>query len=107
MVSICGECLERAGLKMPHGARGIIDCSIVPRVGDLVHCDNNFGTIHGFVKQVKEFRGDTVIVGTAYEDESRDYTFEASVIYGVLTEAFCYLWGEQVYCRSQDEKDGE
>lgn len=106
---IHGECLERAGLKIPHGAYAIIDCSITPRIGDLVHCDNNLGTIHGFIKQVKEFRGDTVIVGTLYEDESRDFTFEASVIYGVVTEAFCKLWGKQVYCRLADhtnEKGG-
>lgn len=99
MRSISGDCLEKAGLKIPHGAKAIIDCSISPQIGDLVHCDNAFGTIHGFVKQVKEFRGDTVIVGTLYEDESRDFKFEASVIYGVVTEAFCELWGNQVYCR--------
>ena len=103
---IQGDCLERVGLKIPHTAYAIIDCSITPKVGDLVHCDNEFGTIHGFIKQVKEFKGDTVIVGTAYEDESRDYTFEASVIYGVLTEAFDKLFGKQVYCRPT-EKDGE
>lgn len=95
--SICGDCLEKAGLHIPHGGYAIIDCSISPKVGDLVHCDNRFGTIHGFIKQVKGFRGETVIVGTAYEDESKDYTFEASVIYGVVTEAFCKLWGKQVY----------
>lgn len=103
---IRGDCLERAGLRIPHGALAIIDCSITPQIGDLVHCDNEFGTIHGYIKQVKEFRGETIIVGTAYEDESRDYTFEASVIYGVLTEAFCGLWRKQVYCR-QTEKGGE
>lgn len=106
---IYGDCLERAGLKIPHGANAIVDCSITPKVGDLVHCDNKFGTIHGFIKQVKEFKGDTVIVGTSYIDESRDFTFEASAIYGVVTEAFCKLWGKQVYCRPADnptEKGG-
>lgn len=111
---INGDCLEKAGLHMPHGAYAIVDCSISPKVGDLVHCDNHLGTIHGFIKQVKEFRGDTVIVGTQYEDESRDYTFEASVIYGVVTEAFCKLWCKQVYCRDskfdkqrkEDESNG-
>lgn len=106
MEHITGDCLENAGLRIPNGANAIIDCSITPKVGDLVHCDNEFGTIHGFIKQVKEFRGETVIVGTAYADESMDYTFEASVIYGVLTEAFCKVWGKRVYCRPT-EKGGE
>ena len=108
--NIYGDCLEKAGLKIPHEAYAIIDCSISPKVGDLVWCDNYLGTIYGFIKQVKEFKGDTVIVGTAYEDESRDFTFEASVIYGVVTEAFCKLWHKQVYCRDvahPTEKGGE
>lgn len=100
--SIKGDCLEKAGLRIPHGGWAIIDCSISPTVGDLVYCDNEFGTIHGFIKQVKEFRENTVIVGTAYEDESKDYTFEASVIYGVVTEAFCKLFGRQVYNRVEE-----
>ena len=104
---IQGDCLERAGLRIPRGANAIIDCSISPKVGDLVHCDNSFGTIHGFIKQVKEFRGDTVIVGTAYEDESRDYAFEASVIYGVVTEAFDKLFGKRVYCRLTEKGGAE
>lgn len=100
---ICGDCLEKAGLNIPHKAYAIIDCSITPKVGDLVHCNNSLGTVNGFIKQVKEFRGDTVIVGTAYADESRDFTFEASEIYGVVTEAFCRLVGKQVYCRPSEE----
>lgn len=104
---IHGECLERVGLKIPYGANAIIDCSITPKVGDLVHCDNEFGTVWGFIKQVKEIRGDTVIVGTAYMDESRDYTFEASVIYGVVTEAFCKVRGNRIYCRPTEEGGAE
>ena len=103
--SISGDCLEEAGLRIPHGGRAIIDCSIEPRIGDLVWCDNEFGTVHGFIKQVKEFDGETVIVGTAYKDKSKDYTFRASEIYGVVTEAFCRFKESQVYCR-KTEKDG-
>lgn len=44
---IRGECLERAGLVIPHGAIAIVDCGITPRVGDLVHCDNYLGTCQG------------------------------------------------------------
>lgn len=100
--SIVGDCLEKAGLKIPHGGRAIIDCSITPKIGDLVHCNNKICTINGFIKQVREFNGETVIVGTAYMDEKRDYTFEASEIYGVVTEVFCELWNKQVYCRKED-----
>lgn len=99
MRSIYGDCLEKAGLKIPHEGYAIIDSSITPKVGDIVHCNNSLCTINGFIKQVKEFKGDTVIVGTAYIDESKDFTFEASEIYGVVTEVFCKLWNKQVYCR--------
>ena len=78
-----------------------MDCSITPRVGDLVHCDNHIGTIHGFIKQIKEIRDDFVIVGTSYMDESKDFTFEAYTIYGVVTEAFCKMFGKRVYCRDE------
>ena len=98
--SICGECLEKAGLNIPYGGYAIIDCSITPQIGDLVHCNDALCTINGFIKQVKEIKGDTVIVGTAYMDDRKDYTFEASEIYGVVTEAFCKLWHKQVYCRN-------
>jgi len=109
MRPIHGECLERAGLRIPNKAYAIIDCSITPKVGDLVHCDNEIGTIHGYIKQVKAIEGETVIVGTAYENECRDYTFAASVIYGVVTEAFDKLFGNRVYCRdnAKTEKEGE
>lgn len=98
--SIHGDCLERVGLVIPCKGRAIIDRSIKPKVGDLVHCNNRIITISGFIKQVKEFKGDTVIVGTAYMDESKDFTFEASEIYGVVTEVFCKATGKQVYLRS-------
>ena len=100
---IHGECLEKAGLRIPHGAIAIVDCSITPRVGDLVHCDNWLGTCHGFIKQIKEFGDDYVIVGTSYLDESKDFTFEAYTIYGVITEAFDKLSGKRVYCRDETQ----
>ena len=100
---ISGDCLEGAGLKIPHGGYAIIDCSISPKAGDLVHCNNELGTVNGFIKQVKEFRDDTVIVGTSYIDQSRDFTFEAFEIYGVVTEVFCKLWGKQVYLRGSEK----
>lgn len=98
---IFGECLEKAGLIIPHGAIAIVDCSITPRVGDLVHCDNYLGTCQGMIKQIKEFGDDFVIVGTSYMDESKDITFEAYTIYGVITEAFDKLSGKRVYYRDE------
>lgn len=98
---IHGNCLEKAGLIIPHGAIAIVDCSITPRVDDFVHCDNYLGTCHGFIKQIKEFGDDFVIVGTSYLDESKDFTFEAYTIYGVITEAFDKLSGKRVYCRDE------
>lgn len=80
------------------------------KIGDLVHCDNCIGTVSGFIKQIKEFRDDFVIVGTSYMDERKDFTFEAYTIYGVVTEAFCKLSGKRVYCRNEvqlTEKGGE
>lgn len=105
--SIYGDCLEKAGLNIPHGGYAIIDCSITPKIGDLVHCNNALATINGFIKQVKEIKGDTVIVGTAYMDDNKDFTFEASEIYGVVTEAFCRLWNKQVYCRNTEKGGAE
>jgi hypothetical protein len=107
LCSIYGDCLEKAGLRIPNRGQAIIDCSISPKVGDLVHCDNHLGTIHGFIKQVKEIKDEVIIVGTAYADESRDYTFEASVIYGVVTEVFDKVFGKQVYCRQTKGGDND
>lgn len=105
-----GKCLEKAGLIIPYGGIAIVDCSITPRVGDLVHCDNCFSPVSGFIKQIKEFRDDFVIVGTSYVDESKDFNFEAYTIYGVVTEVFCKFSGKRVYCRDEaqlTEKGGE
>lgn len=110
MEYIYGPCLEKAGLIIPRGAIAIVDCSITPKVGDLVHCDNYLGTCHGFIKQIKEFGDDFVIVGTSYLDESKDFKFDAYTIYGVITEAFDKLSGKRVYCRDESpliEKGGE
>ena len=110
MEYIYGQCLEKAGLIIPRGAIAIVDCSITPKVGDLVHCDNYLGTCHGFIKQIKEFGDDFVIVGTSYLDESKDFKFEAYTIYGVITEAFDKLSGKRVYCRDEaklTEKGGD
>ena len=117
------------------GAEGRLELSVVPERGpgtacarlqvdggtgvDCVHgrlgrADRAgrdwLGTCHGFIKQIKEFGDDYVIVGTSYLDESKDFTFEAYTIYGVITEAFDKLSGKRVYCRDETqltEKGGE
>lgn len=105
LAGIYGDCLEGVGLIMPNRGKAIIDCSITPRVGDLVHCDKNIDTICGYIKQVKEINGDTIIVGTKYLDESRDYTFKAGFIYGVVTEVFDAATGRQIYKRPTKRKE--
>lgn len=85
---IYGDCLERVGVKNKGGGFAIIDANATVRVGDLVHCSRVTGQIGGYIKQVKEINGDSVIVGTAYLDESRDFTFEAAEIYGTVIETY-------------------
>lgn len=97
---IHGECLERVGLHMPHGGMAVI-CSgeTAIKVGDLVHCARIAGAIPGQIKQVQKIEGDTITVGTAYEDPSRDFSFEAEEIYGVLLEVYCKASGKLIWKR--------
>lgn len=83
---IGGDCLEEVGV--PDKGRALINCQIEPKVGDLVWCDNCFGTIHGYLKQVKSIDGDEMIVQTRYRDKSRDFEFYAGVVYGVVEMVF-------------------
>lgn len=75
-------------MKNKGGGFAIVDANATVKVGDLVHCTRVAGTLNSYIKQVKEINGDSVIVGTAYLDESRDFTFEAAEIYGVVLETF-------------------
>jgi hypothetical protein len=69
------------------------------KVGDFVHCNKIAGSISSYIKQVKEINGDSVIVGTAYLDSSKDFTFEAAEILGVVTEVYDAMWKDRVYKR--------
>ena len=100
---ITGDCLERAGLHIPDGGYAIIRSGLDIRVGDLVHCNRVAGAISTMVKQVKSITSDSIIVGTAYVDTCRDFTFEAAEIYGVVTEVFDKVWGERVYVRKDSD----
>jgi hypothetical protein len=86
--SIYGDCLERIGVKNRGGGFAVIDRCGKPKVGDLVHCTKCPGTLNSYIKQVKEINGDSIIVGTAYLDESRDFQFEAAEIRGVVIETY-------------------
>ena len=98
---IHGDCLERAGLHIPHGGYAIIRQGEKINVGDLVHCGRISGETPGMIKQVKSIDGDSIICGSAYTDTSRDFTFEAAEIYGVVTEVFCKVWHKRVYARGE------
>ena len=86
--SIYGDCLEKLGVINKCGGYAIIDRCRKPKVGDLVHCRRERGTLNSYIKQVKRIEGDNYIVGTAYLDESKDYEFEAAEIIGVVIETY-------------------
>ena len=100
---IYGDCLERAGLCIPHKAFAIIHQGGKFKVGDFVHCTKIAGALSSYIKQVKEINGDTVIVGTAYVDSSKDYSFEAGEIFGVVTEVYDAFWHGRVYKRKKQK----
>lgn len=97
---IYGDCLEGAGLSIPHGGFAVIDSGTDLRVGDLVHCGRISGAIPGCIKQVQAILPDgTVRVGTAYLDKNKDFSFDAGEIYGVVTEVYCKTWRKRVWWR--------
>ena len=101
-----GKCLEKLGLRFTNGTGyAVLDCTVKPKIGDLVHCDNTFGTIHGFIKQVRDIKDGVYIVGTAYEDDTKDFEFEASIIYGVVTYVFDAFNRNQLYERIKESEE--
>lgn len=96
---IHGDCLERIGVKNKGGGYAIIDANATVKVGDLVFCSQVLGEIGGYIKQVKEINDDSVIVGTAYLDETRDFQFEAAEIMGTVLETFGKISGFREYIR--------
>lgn len=106
---ICGDCLEKVGIRNKGGGGyAIIDKNAVPKIGDIVHCLKHHQNIGGYIKQVKRIEGDTIIVGTAYLDESKDFEFEAGEIVGVVIETYGRYPGYREYVRpmhlSEDDK---
>lgn len=97
---IYGNCLEKIGVKNEGGGYAVIDKNAIPRVGDLVHCAKISGQIGGYIKQVKEIRDGTYIVGTAYLDETKNFQFEAAEIYGTVIETYGKIWNNREYTRT-------
>lgn len=101
--SIYGDCLEGAGIIIPHRGMAVVDHTIRPEVGDIVICRKHRAANSAYCKQVKSI-GETVVVGTCYLDKSKDFTFEAEAICGVVVQVFDCLCGKTVYKRvSKDE----
>ena len=100
---IHGDCLEGLGIHIPQGAFVIVDSNTAPEVGDLVHCNKITGEVGSYIKQVKEVKDNSVIVGTAYLDGGRDFTFEAAEIMGVVKEIYCKISGKRKYVRPKRE----
>lgn len=98
--SIQGICLEEIGI--PSKGKAVINHTIKPKVGDLVHCNNEFCTIDGFIKQVKSFDGEEMLVGTRYLDHSKNFDFYCFEFYGVVEMIFD-MFGDIVYRRATDE----
>lgn len=96
---IHGDCLEKVGVRNVGGGYAIIDHNAKAKVGDLVHCTRGGVNISSYIKQVKRIEGDTYIVGSAYLDESKDFEFEASDIYGVVIETYGKTFGFREYVR--------
>lgn len=96
---IYGNCLEKLGVRNVGGGYAVIDANATVRIGDLVFCSRVLGEIGGYIKQVKEINGDSVIVGTAYLDESKDFTFEAAEIMGTVLETYGKTSGWREYVR--------
>ncbi len=105
LIEFRGDCLEGEGLYIPDGGYAIIDSNAEIRVGDFVHCSRITGPVFTYVKQVKEIKGNSVIVGTCYLDKSKDFAFEAAEILGVVKEIYCKITGKRKYVRSKNETE--
>ena len=105
LLPIHGNCLEKLGVFNEGGGYAVVDHNTPVRVGDIVHCGRVTGQIGGYMKQVKEINGDSIIVGTAYFDESKDFQFEAAEIYGVVIETYGKLWRFREYKRPSAKRE--
>lgn len=88
LAQIAGRCLEGIGVVNPRYA--IIDTEITPLVGDLVHCRRYIGTLDSYIKQIYDYVLSTqeFLVGTRYKDSTKDFSFVAEEINGVVLEIY-------------------
>ncbi len=105
MRKIYGDCLEGEPVYLVMHRKGvaIIEHGLVPRIGDLVHCSSVSGQLGGFIKRVESINNGIYTVGTCYVDKSRDFSFEAAEIFGVVKEVYDELLGNRIYCREGAE----
>lgn len=77
-----GECLEKVGI--PSNGFAVFDrgCDIAP--GDIVKCLKPNENIQAFMKLVLQVDDGAVTVGTCYKDPSKDFSFVAGEIIGVV-----------------------
>lgn len=99
LLNTAGDCLEEVGV--PSRGRALVNRTIKPKVGDLVWCNNAYCFINGFIKQVKSFDGEMMIVQTRYTDKSKDFEFHVCEFYGVVEMVFD-LAGNLRYRRAED-----
>lgn len=104
MHEIYGDCLEKAGIYMPEGAIATVDSNAEIEVGDLIICSRIVGQARAYIKKVKEIIGDSIIVGTKYRDPSKNFTFEAAEIMGVVKEIYRKDTGKRIYARSEQKQ---
>lgn len=95
-----GICLEEVGV--PEIGRAVINRAIKPKVGDLVWCNTEFCAIGGYMKQVKSFDGEEMVVQTRYKDHSKNFEFYVFEFYGVVEMVF-NSFGDLCYRRADDE----
>ena len=98
--STSGICLEQIGI--PGSGKAVINRTIKPKVGDIVWCNNSFCTISGFLKQVKYFDGEEMIVTTRYKDYSKNFSFYVFEFYGVVEMIFDNM-GDLCYRRTDND----
>lgn len=96
-----GICLEEVGV--PSSGKAVINRTIKPKVGDIVWCNNSFCALGGYMKQVKSFDGEEMIVQTRYKDHSKDFEFYVFEFYGVVEMVFNEM-GDLCYRRADNEQ---
>lgn len=94
-----GDCLEALGVPSKN-CRAVINRTIPPVIGDLVWCRRKRDSLTSYIKKVKSYEKDRLIVETAYADSHKDFEFFAPFLLGVVEYVFNGD-GDLVYRRDQ------